>query len=144
MAEAYPSETATLDGAATDPSDRSLGELIGEITSDLSTLMRKEIDLAKAEIREEAVKAGKAAGMLGGGAFLGYLCAVVLTFAAVFGLAHVIDIALAAVAVGVGLALIALVLVKTGQKKLRSVEPKPERTLETLKEDAQWARHPTS
>lgn len=144
MAEAYPSETATTDSADPDLTDRSLGELVGEITTDLSKLMRKEIDLAKAEIREEAVKAGKAAGMLGGGAFLGYLCAVVLTFAAVFGLAHLIGLALAAVAVGVALALVAFALIKAGQSKLRTVEPKPERTVETLKEDARWARHPTS
>jgi Putative Actinobacterial Holin-X, holin superfamily III len=151
MAQPYPSDqqTITLDhgpdaAAGTDAEDRSLGELVKEITTDLTTLMRKEIDLAKAEMKEEAIKAGKGAGIIGGGAFAGYLAAVVLTFAAVFGLSYVIGMALSAVAVGVVLAIVALVLIKRGQAKLRTVEPKPERTVETLKEDAQWARHPTS
>src|SRR5205085_9892175 len=63
----------------------SLGELIGNITEDMSLLMRKEIALAKAELREEAVKAGKGAGMFGGAGFAAYLTVVLLSFAAVFG-----------------------------------------------------------
>ena len=139
-------DTITLDqsaAASTTASDKSLGELVGEIASDLSALMRKEIDLAKAEIREEAVKAGKGAGMFGGGAFAGYLAAVVFTFSAVFGLSYLIGLALSALVVGVVLALIAVVLVRAGQTRLRTLNPTPELTVETLKEGAQWARHPT-
>jgi hypothetical protein len=149
---AYPTEPADvlLDPAPqsaqpddTDAADRSLGELVGEIATDLTTLMRKEIDLAKAEIKAEAVKAGKGAGILGAGGFAGYLAAVVLTFAAVFGLGYVIGLALAAVVIAVLLVITAAVLLKRGQATLRTIEPKPERTVDTLKEDARWARHPT-
>jgi hypothetical protein len=140
MAQSLPDESDTI--MLDHP--QSLGELVSEITTDLSTLMRMEIDLAKAEIKEEAVKAGKGTGMFGGGAFAGYLAAVVFTFAAVAGLSYVIGMALAAVIVGAVLAVVGLVLIRGGQAKFRSIEPKPERTVETLKEDARWARHPTT
>src|SRR5436305_14392936 len=139
MAEAYPDEQTSVDVG-----ERSLGELVSEIAGDLTTLMRKEIDLAKVEIKEEAVKAGKGAGMLGAGGFTGYLAAVVLTFAAVFGLGYVIGLALAAVAVAAVLGIVALILFKRGQAKFRTIEATPARTVETVKEAARWARHPTS
>ena len=63
----------------------SLGEIIGDISDGLSTLFRQEVELAKAEVRQEATKAGKAAGMLGGAGFAGYLAVLLLSFAAVYG-----------------------------------------------------------
>jgi len=66
--------------------DASVGELIGEITDDVSRLMRQELELAKAELKEEATKAGKGAAMYGGAGFAGYMTIVLLSFAAVFGI----------------------------------------------------------
>ncbi|MER7404917.1 phage holin family protein [Streptomyces sp. NPDC000070] len=113
------------------------------MTSDLQTLFRQEVELAKTEIREEGTKAGKAAGMYGGAGFGGYMVALFLSLAAVFGLANVMDAGWAALIVAAVWAVIAAVLYVMGRSRMREVSPKPEQTVQTLKEDAQWARHPT-
>ena len=87
--------------ARPDVSDRSVGSLISEVTNDLSTLMRQEMDLAKAEIKEEVAKTGKAAGMLGGAGFAGYMVALFLSFALWWGLANGMDEGWAALIVAV-------------------------------------------
>jgi hypothetical protein len=126
-----------------DPADTSVGELIGNISNDLSQLSRQEVELAKAEVRVEAAKAGKAAGMLGGAGFAGYLAVVLLSFALVFGLANVMDAGWAALIVAVVWAAVGAVLYATGRKRLKTVDPVPRRTVETIKEDAQWLKNPT-
>jgi hypothetical protein len=126
--------------ASTEP---TLGELVSEITDDLTRLFRQEVALARAEIKREAVKAGKAAGMLGGAGFAGYMVAVLLSFAAAFGLGNVMDMGWALAIVALVWAVAAAVLFVRGRTAMRAVSPKPEQTIETLKEDAQWARHPT-
>lgn len=123
--------------------DRSVGELLTAVTSDVQQLFRQEVELAKAEVREEATKAGKAAGMYGGAGFAGYMVALFASLAAVFGLANVMDAGWAALIVTGVWALVGAVLFVKGRARMRQVSPKPERTMETLKEDAQWARHPT-
>lgn len=127
-----------------DVSDRSLGELVGELTSDLSKLMRQEVELAKVELKAEASKAGKAGGMLAGAGVLGHLALVFASLTLMFALANVMDLAWAALIVTVLWAVVAGVLAMVGKKKLAEVNPKPERTIETLKEDARWAKTPTS
>jgi uncharacterized membrane protein YqjE len=126
-----------------DPGDTSIGEVIGNISNDLSQLFRQEVELAKAEVKEEAAKAGKAAGMLGGAGFAGYLAVVLLSFALVFGLANVMDAGWAALIVAVIWLIIGAVLYQNGRKKLKTVDPTPRRTVDTLKEDAQWLKNPT-
>jgi uncharacterized membrane protein YqjE len=118
----------------------SLGELFSSLTSDLSTLVRSEMELARVEIREEAGKAGKAAGMLGGAALVGYLALILLSFAAAWGLAEVVDAGWAFLIVGLVVAAVAAVLAMTGRKRLQEVHPIPGQTVDTLKEDARWAR----
>jgi uncharacterized membrane protein YqjE len=120
--------------------DMSLGELFSEMTSDLSTLMRKEIELAKVETKEEVQKAGKAAGMLGGAGVAGYFALLMVSFALAWFLAEFMPTALGFLIVGVLYAIAAAVLAKTGQKKMKEVNPVPEQTVETLKEDAEWAK----
>jgi hypothetical protein len=123
--------------------DESVGGLVRQISDDMSTLFRKEIELLRAELRDEAGKAGKGAGMLGGAGFAGAMVATFGSLAAVFGLARVMAAGWAALIVtGIWL-VVGIVLYLTGRNRLREVSPKPERTVETLKEDAQWARHPT-
>lgn len=123
--------------------ERSVGELMAQVTTDATSLLRQEVELAKAEVREEAARAGKAAGMFGGAGFGGYMVALFGSLAAVFGLANLIDWGWAALVVTGAWALIALVLALVGRAKMRAFSPKPQRTLKTLKEDATWARHPT-
>ena len=119
---------------AVDVSDRSVGSLISEVTNDLSTLMRQEMDLAKAEIKEEVAKTGKAAGMLGGAGFAGYMVALFLSCALWWGLANAMDTGVAALIVAIIWGVIGAVLFVTGRKQMRAVHPKPERTVSTLKE----------
>jgi len=118
----------------------SLGKLVGEIGEDLSKLFRQEVELAKAEIRQEATKAGKAAGLLGGAGFAGYMTALLVTLAVMFGLGSVMALGWAALIVAVVWGAVAAVLFFKGKERMREVSPVPQQTVETLKEDVQWAR----
>ncbi|RKS08367.1 putative superfamily III holin-X [Nocardiopsis sp. Huas11] len=123
--------------------DRSVAELVTEVTNDLQKLFRQEVELAKAEFREEATKAGKAAGMLSAAAFAGYMTLVLLSLAAVFGLSVLIGLGWASLVVAAVWAIAGAILFAMGRSRMRRVSPAPERTIETLKEDARWAKHPT-
>ena len=118
--------------------DKSLGELFSSLTSDLSTLMRQEVDLAREEVRVEARKAGKAGGAFGGAAVVGLLAGVALVLTLGFALDAFMPAWAAFLIVTVVLALVAAVLARQGRARLREVDPKPEKTMQTLKEDAQW------
>jgi len=123
--------------------DGSIGQLIGEISDDLTRLFRQEVALAKAEVREEATKAGKAGALLGAAGFAGYLTVVLLSLAVVFALGNVMDLGWAALIVAVVWAIAGIVLYQAGRARLRTVSPVPNRTVETLKEDARWMKNPT-
>ena len=112
----------------------SVGELMGEVTRDLSTLMRQELDLAKAEVKQEVTKTGKAAGMLGAAGFAGYMVLLFASIAAWWGLANLMDQGWAALIVTGIWAVIGAVLFVVGRRRLKEVNPKPERTIETVKE----------
>jgi len=142
----YPSELGAdrPSGETVPRDDTSIGALIGDITTDLSRLMRQEVELAKAEVKEEASKAGKGAAMYGAAGFAGYLAIVLLSFAAVFGIGRALGLDWAALIIAAVWAVIGAVLFARARKQMRQVDPKPRRTVETLKEDAQWAKHPTS
>jgi hypothetical protein len=123
--------------------DQSIGSLIAEVADDVSRLFRQEVELAKAEIKTEATKAGKAAGMLGGAGLAGYMVILFLSLALMFGLAAIMPIGWAAVIVAVLWGAVGAVLYTIGRKRMRDVSPVPQQTVETLKEDAQWLRNPT-
>ncbi|MEU9980898.1 phage holin family protein [Streptomyces sp. NPDC050856] len=122
----------------------SIGDLIGEIGKDVSQLVRDEIELAKAELKQESTKAGKAAGMVAGAGYAGHLVLLLGSLTVIFALSNVMDPAWAALIVTVVWAVVGAVLYVNGRKRLRTVNLKPEQTVETLKEDARWARNPTS
>ncbi len=115
-------------------SNSSVGALISEVTTDLSTLMRQELDLAKAELKVEAAKTGKAAGILGGAGLAGYMVALFLSIALWWGLGNAIGRGWSALVVAVLWGVVAAVLFSIGRTKMREVNPKPERTVQTLKE----------
>ncbi|WP_033821868.1 phage holin family protein [Kitasatospora sp. MBT63] len=129
--------------APADPG-QSLGDLISHITTDVGQLVRNEIELAKAEIKQEAVKAGKASGMLAGAGYAGHLVLLLGSLTLVFALGNVMNIAWAALLVTVLWAATGAVLYTAGRKRLKEVHLTPEQTLATVKEDAAWARHPIS
>ncbi|MDP9795958.1 putative integral membrane protein [Catenuloplanes nepalensis] len=116
-----------------DVSQRSFGELLGEVTQDLSTLVRQEVELAKAEMREEAAKAGKAAGLFGGAGVAGFLVLLFLSFALWWGLANVMDQSWAALIVAALWAIVGGVLFTMARGKAREMRGMP-RTAETAKE----------
>jgi hypothetical protein len=129
--------------AVREPEETSVGQLISNISDDLSQLFRQELDLAKVEIRQEASKAGRAGGMLGGAGVAGFLMLLLLSLAAAYGLGNVMDLGWAALIVAVFWGIVAAVLYVSGRNRLRKVSPMPRQTVETLKEDAQWLKHPT-
>lgn len=129
------SETRAAPGeAGRDVSSVSVAELVGEVTQDLSTLMRQELDLAKAEVKQEAAKTAKASGMLGGAGFAGYLTLLFASIALWWALANVMDQGWAALIVAALWAVIGAVLYVVGRRRLREVHPTPQRTAETVKE----------
>ncbi|SCG79335.1 phage holin family protein [Micromonospora humi] len=99
----------------------SIGELMSQVTGDLSTLMRQEVELAKAEIRQEGKKAGKAAGLYGGAGFGGYMVALFVSIAVWQFLDNVMDSGLAALIVAVVWAAIAAVLYSKAKKNAQQI-----------------------
>jgi hypothetical protein len=120
--------------------DKSLGELVGEATRELSTLFRAEVELARTEIKNEVAKVGLGAGLLGGAGVFAWFAALFLSAALALGLWQLgVDAWLAALIVGVLYAGAAVVLALVGKRRVTTVHP-PERTIVTLKEDVAWAR----
>ncbi len=120
-------------GPYEDISEVSVGELVGNVTRDLSTLMRQELALAQAELKAEASKAGKAAGALGAAGFAGYMAVLFLSICLWWALGNLIGNGWSALVVAVLWGIVAAVLYSSGRKKLREVQPTPERTVDTLK-----------
>ena len=128
-------------GGYPDVEDQSLGSLVGRLSSDVSTLVRQELALAKAELREEGKKAGKGAGMLGGAGLAGYFVLLFLSLTLMWALGdELMPLWAAALIVMVLWAIAAAVLFVMGRKQLKEVNPKPEQTVETLKEDKEWVK----
>ncbi|WP_199906840.1 phage holin family protein [Aeromicrobium chenweiae] len=121
--------------------ERSIGDIVGEIASDLSNMVRSELELAKTEAKAEVAKAGKGAGMLGGAAVAGYFTLLFLSLFVMYLLGEGMDLQWAALIVFVVWAIIAAVLAVLGRSRLKTVDPSLERTQKTLKEDVQWAKN---
>jgi hypothetical protein len=120
--------------------ERSLGELFAALASDTSTLVRQEVALAKTELTQNAARVGRRVGAVAVGGAFGYAALLALTAAAIIGLGRVIPLWAAALAVGVVLAVVAWWLVSGALRALRETDVAPRRTVETLKEDAQWLK----
>ena len=112
--------------------ERSLGDLISEVTTDLSTLMRQELELAKAELQQSASRAGKGAGMLGGAAIAGYFVLLFASIALWWAIGAATGLGWSALIVAVVWGIIAAVLAITGRNSLKSVRGIP-RTADTVK-----------
>jgi uncharacterized membrane protein YqjE len=132
-----------MSDVGSDPRERPIGELVKDLSSQTSTLVRKEIELARAELQQRGKTAGKGAGMLGGAAVAGLLALGALTAGLIAVLSEVMDTWIAALIVMVLWAIVALVLYKSGQKEIKRSTPPAPQTVETVKEDIQWAKNPT-
>jgi hypothetical protein len=121
--------------------ERPLGEVARDLTQDLSLLVRQEVELAKAEMAQKGRVAAPGLGMIGGAGVVGLMAAGALTAFLILGLSIVLDEWLSALIVGVVLAGAAYVLAKQGKERVEEAgSPIPEQTIETVKEDLEWAK----
>src|SRR5688500_16846337 len=130
-------------GNASDARERPIGELVKDLSQQTSTLMRKEIELARAEVTEKGKVAGKGAGMLAGAAVAGLLALGALTAGLIALLDKAMATWVAALIVMALWAVVAAVLAKAGQSALKRATPPAPQTVETVKADIQWAKNPT-
>jgi uncharacterized membrane protein YqjE len=136
--------TSDLGSARPDTSDsRSLSELLSDLTDDFGRLVRQQIDLAKAEFKEQAEATRRAAFMLGAATVAGLLVLVLLSFALVYALAEVMHPGWAALIVAIIWAVVAAVTFSTGRQRMKNISPVPHKTVQTVKEDVQWLQNPT-
>lgn len=129
-----------IEGVDPAKTDRSLGELVSEMTSEFSTLVRQEIELAKVETKEEVGKAGKAAGMMAAAGVAALLFLIFASHALAWLLDKAMPTPLAYLIVAVIWAVVAGGLFVAGRARMRTINPVPQRTVETIKEDVQWAK----
>ena len=122
--------------------DRPTGELLKELSDQTTTLVKQEVDLAKAELAEKAGQAGKGAGMFGGAGLFGWGAFATLTVCLIALLTTVVDhVWLAALIVTVVYAAVAGVLAMTGKQKVKQATPVvPEQARDSVKEDVRWAK----
>jgi hypothetical protein len=121
--------------------ERSLGELFGDLARDTGTLVRQEVELAKTEMTQKASRAARDVGLLAAGGLVAYAGFIGILAAIVLGLvAAGLDPWLAALLVGAVVAAVGALLVQRGLSALKREELAPRQTVETLKEDAQWAK----
>lgn len=139
----YPGRTSYDRDIDNEVRNRSVGDLVGDISRDLSTLVKQEIELAKAETKQEVTKAAKGAGMLGAAGFAGYLTVLFLSLALAYAIGTFWPAWVGALIVAALWAVAGAVLYLRGREQLASVSA-PAKTIGTLKEDAAWVRHPTS
>jgi putative superfamily III holin-X len=127
--------------ADTELRDRPMGEVARDLTRDLSLLVRQEVELAKAEMSKKGRVAAPGLGMLGAAGVVGLVAAGALTACAILVLSLFLPEWLAALLVGAALAVAAYVLAMRGKERVEDAgKPIPEQTIETVKEDVEWAK----
>lgn len=124
--------------------ERSLGELFSQLSQDVSTLFRQEVRLAKIEVSQIATEAGKQAGIIGAGGAIAYAGFLALLAALILGLSEFMAAWLAALIVGLVVAGIGYFIAQKGINDLKNVNPAPENTIQTIKEDGQWLKQQVS
>jgi len=127
-----------------DMGERSLSELLSDASDKLQALLRREIELAKIELQDQVQRGGKGVALLAGTAVAAFLAAVMVSFAAAWGLAEVMPTGFAFLIVGVVYGVVAAILGSKGRQKLSEVRPVPQQTMQTIKEDVQVAKESIS
>jgi uncharacterized membrane protein YqjE len=122
---------------------RSIADVLQDILANVQGIIRSEVRLAKTEVTEEATKAGRAAGMMAAGIVAALFTAWLLLLTVLFALATVMPMWGAALLLFVIMAVITAVLVTAGKKRFRTVHAKPEKTVETIKENVEWVKSQT-
>jgi uncharacterized membrane protein YqjE len=119
---------------------RSVPEVLQDIIENIEQIIRSEFRLARAEVREEATKAGRAGRVLAVGLALSFYGVGFILLAAVYALSTVMTAWAAALIIGVVVAIVAAAMVGAGAKRLKQVDPRPDKTIRTVRENVQWAR----
>lgn len=122
----------------------SLGQLFTELTDDMSTLVRQELELAKAETMQKVSKATRSIIMMVAGGLLAYAGLIALVIAVAIALGGLMPYWLSSLIVGLVVIVIGAVLVMSGRSSLATISLVPEKTVETLKQDARWAKEQVS
>lgn len=125
---------------STTTDSRSLGEIVGDLSNDLTTLVKAELDLARTELKAEATKAGKGAGMLGGAGVAGLLALILASFALSYLLDNWMPVELAFLITTLLWVVVAAGLASRGRSELKKSNPALPKTQRTLKEDAAWVK----
>ncbi len=123
--------------------DRSIGELFSELSQETATLVRQEVQLAKTEMTQKASRVGKDVGFLAAGGAVAYAGLLAIIAGVIFLLALVIPLWLSALLVGIAVAAAGYFLVRKGLDALKQEDLAPRETIETLKEDKEWAKDQT-
>jgi uncharacterized membrane protein YqjE len=123
--------------------DRSLGELFAELAQETSTLVRQEVNLAKVEMSEKASRAGRHAGVLAAGGALAYAGLLAILAGVIVLLNNIMPLWVSALLVGLVVAIVGYLLVRRALDALKREDFAPRQTMETLKEDQQWAKDQT-
>ena len=123
--------------------DRSLGELFAELAQETSTLVRQEVNLAKTEMSEKASRAGRQVGVLAAGGAVAYAGLLAILAGVIVLLGQVIPMWLSALLVGIVVGVVGYLLVSRALEALKREDFAPRQTMETLKEDQQWAKDQT-
>jgi uncharacterized membrane protein YqjE len=120
---------------------RSMAEVLQDIVGNIQEIFRSEFRLAKAEISKETTKAARSSVPLGIGLVLALYAFGFILLAIVHALSAVVDAWLASLIVGVAVLVVSVILVSVGRKRLQQVKVVPEKTIGTMKENVQWAKH---
>jgi uncharacterized membrane protein len=122
--------------------ERSIGELFGQLTQDMTLLVRQEVQLARTEMSDKLSRFTTNLLSVGAGGFVAYLGGLALVAALILAIRDLanISLALSALIVGAVLAIVGYVMLQKGLKELKQVDLAPRRTVETLKDDVQWAK----
>jgi len=120
--------------------ERSLGDLLSELTRDLSTLLRKELELARVETTEKISNATQSIVWMIAGGLIAYTGVIALVIAAIVVLAGLVPLWLSALIVGLLLVVVGAIAIQSGRSTLRHLSVVPEKTLESIKEDAELVK----
>lgn len=123
--------------------ERSLGDLFAELARETGSLVRQEVALAKTEMTQKAAQVGRDVGVVGVGGAIAYAGFLALVAALILALGQLVPLWLSALIVGLVVAVVGYVVIQTGIGALKRADLAPRETIETLKEDAEWAKEQT-
>ena len=124
--------------------ERSLGDLFSELAGETGQLIRQEVALAQAELTTKATQVGKNVGFLAVGGAVAYAAMLAILAGVIMGLSYLMPAWIAAILVGAVVGIAAFVLISSALAELKKTNSKPEETVESIKEDAQWLKNQVS